>query len=618
MAVQPGLCGTTARFVSDLVGNPEDRFSQNEAHFCLLICRARKGDFDNLIAQEIAGDNRQTDDNANSSRNNADGNILLGTDVSDSLETQPITVINDDDDEVESAQKVEVSKNKENLKGKRKVRTGDKFLDADTEDELALAIRKSKQDIRSRHSSDIVKAGPSSSPDSIYDKVRGYRNSSSLEKEPDLDKSELDNLLDRDLDKELAIAIENSKRDTRHDTSVETGYNSISDSDDTTPMPLMQYHCSLSTSVTCTAQSPKKKDINSNVYRPKINRTKEYNVKSPLISASIATGLGCAGQRNLAHLNEIKISKDFKKDPRSYSKQSNILAGKLPDEHMEYTPWLSSFNPGNNSLTDLDNKRTGRKHKSPFIDASRVENQIERVSKTIIKKKKVFSFNPDDRFLERNVLNLKDSNVNDKSNHTKSKGSVSDVASKSCVTISSESYNSDEDIFDNDVGHSNINTSNTRSNKSLEDVNSSGFRLDSSSDSLPDLMVVSSDNNTDASLQRYTEKNTDLKPRQLKAVFEKSRSKSSEITVSHSDDDIDSCVIEDKVNVRRTKKCYQIVTDEDIEEKIDMILCVLPQLDREKCFWLLHRFLGKVDQCIEHVLQEENKLTQGGVIDLDD
>ena len=617
MAVQPGLCGTTAQFVSDLVGNPEDRFSQNEAHFCILICRARKGDFDNLIAQEIAADNRQTDDNANSSRNNVDGS----TDTSVSLERHAVTVI-DVDDEVESAQKVEVSKNKENLKGKRKVRPGDKFLDADTEDELALAIRKSKQDIRSRHSSDIVKAGPSSSPDSIYDKVRGYRNSSSLEKEPDLDRSELDNLLDRDLDKELAIAIENSKRDTRHDTSVETGYNSISDSDDSTPMPLMQYHCSLSTSVTCTAQSPKKKDINSNVYRPKINRTKEYNVKLPSISASIATGLGCAGQRNLAHLNEIKISKDFNKDPRSYSKQSNILAGKLPDEHMEYTPWLSSLNPGNNSLTDLDNRKLevkrGRKHKSPFIDASRVENQIERVSKTIVKKKKVFSFNPDDRFLERNVVNLKDSNVNDKSNHTKSKGSVSDVASKSCVTVSSESYNSDEDIFDKDVCHSNINTSNTRSNKSLEDVNSSGFELDSSSDSLPDLMVVSSDNNTDASVRRYSEINTDLKPRQLKAVSEKSLSKSSKITVSDSDDDIDSCVIEDKVNVRRTKNSYQIVTDEDIEEKIDMILCVLPQLDREKCFWLLHRFLGKVDQCIEHVLQEENKLTQGGVIDLDD
>ena len=26
------MCGCTAWFVSDLVGNPEDRFSQNEAH----------------------------------------------------------------------------------------------------------------------------------------------------------------------------------------------------------------------------------------------------------------------------------------------------------------------------------------------------------------------------------------------------------------------------------------------------------------------------------------------------------------------------------------------------------------------------------------------------------
>ena len=27
------FCDCSARFVSDLVGNPEDRFSQNEAHF---------------------------------------------------------------------------------------------------------------------------------------------------------------------------------------------------------------------------------------------------------------------------------------------------------------------------------------------------------------------------------------------------------------------------------------------------------------------------------------------------------------------------------------------------------------------------------------------------------
>ena len=35
------LCGCTARFVSDLVGNPEDRFSQNEANFQALIGSGR-------------------------------------------------------------------------------------------------------------------------------------------------------------------------------------------------------------------------------------------------------------------------------------------------------------------------------------------------------------------------------------------------------------------------------------------------------------------------------------------------------------------------------------------------------------------------------------------------
>ena len=31
------FCGCTARFVSDLVGNPEDQLSHNEAHMILLI-----------------------------------------------------------------------------------------------------------------------------------------------------------------------------------------------------------------------------------------------------------------------------------------------------------------------------------------------------------------------------------------------------------------------------------------------------------------------------------------------------------------------------------------------------------------------------------------------------
>ena len=31
------FCGCTARFLSNLVGNPEDRFSHNEAHMMVLI-----------------------------------------------------------------------------------------------------------------------------------------------------------------------------------------------------------------------------------------------------------------------------------------------------------------------------------------------------------------------------------------------------------------------------------------------------------------------------------------------------------------------------------------------------------------------------------------------------
>ena len=31
------FCGSTVPFVSDLVGNPEDRFSHNEAHFCINL-----------------------------------------------------------------------------------------------------------------------------------------------------------------------------------------------------------------------------------------------------------------------------------------------------------------------------------------------------------------------------------------------------------------------------------------------------------------------------------------------------------------------------------------------------------------------------------------------------
>ena len=550
---------------------------------------------------------------------------MLKTDASDSLEKIPITLI--EDDEIRSVEKLVGRKGAENLKCKT---TSDKFLKADVEtyeDELALAIEKSKKDIRSRYSSGIVNASPSTS-DSIYNKVRGNVDSSLLQKDSNLDRSETDVLMDR----ELAIAIENSKRDTKHDSSIETGYNSISDTDEATSLPLMQYHCSLSKSVTCTVKSPKKKDINSNVYRPKINRTKEYNAQSSSKSDLTSIGAASANKTNLTLVNETEKFKEPNKGSKSYSEESNLSTSKLP-ENTEHALWVSSHNSGSSSRSDLT-ERTGRKHKSPFIDldcnssptnehihVNTREKETDKVPNTIKKKRqKIFQFNSDSRFVERNVINLQDSNVNDRNHSTKSKGTVSSSTSNSCFIKSSQGLrcDSDEDIFDNDNDDSDIiyTCSNFTSNKRQEqDCNSSGFEPDSSSDSLPDLMLISSKANTDVSAKRCNEKNMVLKPRQS----ERSQSKYTTVSISDSEDDSAVGMVKEKVNVKTTRRSsYQIVSDDDIEEKIYTILGVLPQLDREKCFWLLHRFLGKVDRCIEHVLHEENKLTHGDVIDLDD
>ena len=48
------FCGCTARFISDLVGNPEDRFSHNEAHIFLLHCLQLGKKIKTPADQEIA------------------------------------------------------------------------------------------------------------------------------------------------------------------------------------------------------------------------------------------------------------------------------------------------------------------------------------------------------------------------------------------------------------------------------------------------------------------------------------------------------------------------------------------------------------------------------------
>ena len=42
------FCGCTARFVSDLVGNPEDRFSHDAAHMCPGKNKVKATNFINL------------------------------------------------------------------------------------------------------------------------------------------------------------------------------------------------------------------------------------------------------------------------------------------------------------------------------------------------------------------------------------------------------------------------------------------------------------------------------------------------------------------------------------------------------------------------------------------
>ena len=45
------LCGCTAQFVSDLIGNPEDRFSHNEAHRILMVRRSSSTMLIDLLLQ---------------------------------------------------------------------------------------------------------------------------------------------------------------------------------------------------------------------------------------------------------------------------------------------------------------------------------------------------------------------------------------------------------------------------------------------------------------------------------------------------------------------------------------------------------------------------------------
>ena len=527
---------------------------------------------------------------------------------------------------------------------------------------------------------------------------------------------------DSDIDEDLALAIEKSKTDTR--------FNGYSERINNGDQPLMQYHCSLTKSVTCTTQSPKKKN-NTDGYRPKINRTKKYNpyacTKLELTVAGddinkagrdtyepeVLSGLN-SERRNmysgssLQNVSSDVASRLLTSDLHNFKSKTAVakdVKTSLATDVLDSTFGTcdNSFDSGYHEKTDRltrvpflgvnyntsPNRRKGNKTvNSQNIDLDYSVHTGEQdylkpgtkdmgLNKTVRKKKKTdFHLSPKKDYVERNLVGSlgvesnKDLNENPCSRSkrplkkTTSSNSNVSFSSKSPERTSEQvtvGYNSDEDIFEDQ---------NNECRDNLEIMSASGrpaadtslllSESDRSSlDSLPDLESVCSrkrkatTNNFDKDSHKTNPASKQLLKRSFRNISANSEqsSKSSPVleecaqhahssdssepllTVSFSESDDDNKEGDSdalhwttnpnnkaRTNCKQTRHksdSYKIVNDNNIEEKIDMIVAVLPQLDREKCFWLLHRFLGRVERCIEHVLQEENKLSHGDVISID-
>ena len=521
-------------------------------------------------------------------------------------------------------------------------------------------------------------------------------------------------LSDSDLDEDLALAIEKSKTDTRFN-----GYNERTDNAD---LPLMQYHCSLTKSVTCTTQSPKKKN-NTDGYRPKINRTKKYNpyayTKPELTVASdninkdgrdtcepeALSGFNSERQNmysgsSLQNVSSDVASRLLTSDLHNFKSKTSLTKNVLD----------STFGTSNNSFDSGFREKTDRLTRVPFLGVNYNTSPNRRkgnrtvnsqnvdldysvhtgeqdylksgskdmcLNKTVRKKKKTdFHLSPKKDCVERNLIgsqgveSSKDLNENPCSRSKRRLKKT--TSSNSNVSFSSKSpertservtvgYNSDEDIFEdqNNECHDTLEIM-SASVRPAADTSLLLSESDRSSlDSLPDLESVCSrkrkatKNNFDKDSHKTNPASKQILKRSFRTISANSEqsSKSSPVleecaqhanssdssepllTVSFSESDDDNKEDDSdalhwttnpnnkaRTNCKQTRHksdSYKIVNDNNIEEKIDMIVAVLPQLDREKCFWLLHRFLGRVERCIEHVLQEENKLSHGDVISID-
>ena len=511
---------------------------------------------------------------------------------------------------------------------------------------------------------------------------------------------------DSDIDEDLAQAIENSKTDTRYCQNDDR----LQDSS----MPLMQYHCSLTKSVTCSTKSPQKKHVNANEYRPKINR----NVRSDLSKTpephksvdylnkdinsltSLPGKTGNLSEKGMRRTSESLQSMTTYSRLHNLSRQAREALCKTNTLNSDRTiPYLDvNYNISSNKIDansnntsmlfktsqsvlqdDQNNTNPGcdkyipvrKNHKinlNLIQDKSNIEQHVmNKIEHSNRKKRRMrLNINPDGLNIETNVINI-DTNRNMSkskiSEHTARPtnfGGIDIKSIKNDATDTAVNYNSDEDLFDESPA-----LSCTRKSRELDKskvYNEKQFEAEiesdrSSLDSLPEIEflprgeeIFSSPLGRNSISRNLIAESIRISPTPFPDVsvnlaihasdsrknnnskyLSGPKEESYDLSIIHqnqcyvnANEITQSTTVDNLFEGPRTKQTkhkannYTIANDNDIHEKIDQIITVLPQLDRERCFWLLHKFLGNVESCIEHVLLEENQSNPGEVINLDD
>ena len=510
---------------------------------------------------------------------------------------------------------------------------------------------------------------------------------------------------DSDIDEDLAQAIENSKTDTR--------YCETDDRLQDSSMPLMQYHCSLTKSVTCSTKSPQKKNVNANEYRPKINRnnrsdlsktperhkTVDYLNKDINSLTSIPGKTGNLPEKGMQRTTESLQSMTTYSRLHNLSRQAKEALCKTdtlnsdrtipyPDVNYNISSNRIDANSNNTSMfktsqsilqDDQNNTNPGydkcipvkKNHKTNLNliqDKSNIEQHVmDKIEHSNWKKRRMrLNINPDESNIERNVINV-DTNRNIVksriSEHTARPtnfGSIDIELPKNDATDTVAIYNSDEDLFNESPA-----LAYTRKSRELDKSevnNEKQFEAEiesdpSSLDSLPEIEFLprgeekfSSPLVRNSISRNLIEESSRISPTSFPDVsvnlaihasdsrknnsskyLSGPKEESYDLSIIHQNqryvnaNEITQSTMVDRLHegprtkqTKRKNNNYSIANDNDIHEKIDQIITVLPQLDRERCFWLLHKFLGNVERCIEHILLEENQSNPGEVINLDD